>query len=157
MSDKVLHRTEGSTPKAHGHRPLAHRTGVAFAAHHVTQRRRTARSTAAPNWGLFCAGASRAPLTTRKGKTLTATQEKTTAFRTAMRPSVALSAIVGSQPMARVEATKRVWEYIKGRNLQSPTNRCSILCDDALKAVAGKAEVTAFEMTGLVNRNLASV
>jgi chromatin remodeling complex protein RSC6 len=59
--------------------------------------------------------------------------------------------------MERIEATKRLWEYIKGRNLQSPANRRSILCDDALKAVAGKDEVTAFEMTGLLSRNLLAV
>jgi DNA topoisomerase-3 len=91
------------------------------------------------------------------GKNLTTTPDKTTAFMTAMRPSAALSAIVGSHPMARIEATKRVWEYIKGRNLQCPVNRRSILCDDALRAVAGKDEVTAFEMTGLVSRNLLAV
>ena len=85
------------------------------------------------------------------------TAKKTTAFMTAMRPSAALAAIVGSQPLARTEATKRLWEYIKARNLQNPANRRNILCDDALKAVMGKDEVTMFEMTGVVSRNLASV
>jgi len=76
---------------------------------------------------------------------------------TAMRPSAALSAIVGSQPLARTEAIKRLWDYIKARNLQNPSNKRNILCDDALKAVMGKDEVTMFEMTSFVSRNLTSV
>jgi DNA topoisomerase-3 len=86
----------------------------------------------------------------------TPTPKKTTGFMAVLRPSAALAAIVGSEPLARTEATKRLWDYIKARNLQNPTNRRNILCDDALKAVMGKEEVTMFEMTALVSRNLAS-
>jgi DNA topoisomerase-3 len=85
------------------------------------------------------------------------TPKKTTAFMTLMRPSAALAAVVGSQPLARTEATKRLWDYIKARNLQNPANRRNILCDDALRAVMGKDEVTMFEMTGLVSRNLTAL
>jgi DNA topoisomerase-3 len=85
------------------------------------------------------------------------TPKKKTAFMTAMRPSAALAAIVGSQPLARTEATKRLWEYIKARNLQNPANRRNILCDAALKAVMGKDEVTMFEMTALVSQHLTAV
>jgi chromatin remodeling complex protein RSC6 len=74
----------------------------------------------------------------------------------ALRPSAALAAIVGSEPLPRTEATKKLWEYIKARNLQNPANKRNILCDGALKAVMGKDEVTMFEMTGLVSRHLAS-
>lgn len=76
---------------------------------------------------------------------------------TALQPSAALAAIVGSQPLARTEATKRLWDYIKARNLQNPVNRRNILCDDALKVLMGKDEVTMFEMTGLISRHLAPV
>ena len=85
------------------------------------------------------------------------TPKKKTAFMTAMRPSAALAAIVGSQPLARTEATKRLWEYIKARNLQNPANRRNILCDAAMKAVMGKDEVTMFEMTALVSQHLTAV
>ena len=75
---------------------------------------------------------------------------------TALRPSAALAAIVGSEPLPRTEAIKRLWDYIKARNLQNPANKRNILRDDALKAVMGKDEVTMFEMTGLVSRHLSS-
>jgi len=71
-----------------------------------------------------------------------------------LRPSAALAAIVGAEPLPRTEAIKRLWDYIKARNLQNPANKRNILCDDALKAVMGKGEVTMFEMTGLVSRHL---
>ena len=76
---------------------------------------------------------------------------------TAMRPTPELAAIVGSEPLARTEATKRLWDYIKARNLQNPENKRNILCDEALRAVMGKDEVTMFEMPGIVSRNLVPV
>ena len=82
------------------------------------------------------------------------TVRKNSAFMKALTPSPELAAIVGSQPLPRTEVTKRVWDYIKARNLQNPANKRNILCDDALKAVMGKDEVTMFEMTGLVGRHL---
>ena len=84
----------------------------------------------------------------------TAATEKSSAFMKALTPSPALAAIVGSEPLPRTEVTKRLWDYIKAHNLQNPANKRNILCDDALKAVMGKDEVTMFEMTGLVGRHL---
>jgi DNA topoisomerase-3 len=85
------------------------------------------------------------------------TPAKTTAFMKALKPSAALAAIVGSEPLARTEVTKRLWDYIKAHNLQNPANKRNILCDTSLKAVMGKDEVTMFEMTGLVGKHLSSV
>jgi chromatin remodeling complex protein RSC6 len=72
----------------------------------------------------------------------------------ALRPSAALSVVVGSDPLPRTEVTKRLWDYIKARNLQNPANKRNILCDAPLRAVMGKDEVTMFEMTGLVGKHL---
>ena len=72
----------------------------------------------------------------------------------ALKPSAALAVIVGSDPLPRTEVTKRIWDYIKARNLQNPANKRNILCDAPLRAVMGKDEVTMFEMTGLVGKHL---
>jgi len=85
------------------------------------------------------------------------TPAKTSAFMKALRPSAALAAIVGSEPLPRTEVTKRLWVYIKAHNLQNPANKRNILCDASLKAVMGKDEVTMFEMTGLVGKHLSPV
>ena len=84
----------------------------------------------------------------------TKTAAKTTAFMKELTPSPELAAIVGAQPLPRTEVTKRLWDYIKARNLQNPANKRNILCDAQLKAVMGKDEVTMFEMTGLVGQHL---
>ena len=81
--------------------------------------------------------------------------QKSGAFMKALKPSPELAAIIGAEPLPRTEATKRIWDYIKQRNLQNPANKRNILCDDALKAVMGKDEVTMFEMTGLVSKHMA--
>ena len=85
------------------------------------------------------------------------TPQKNSAFMKAMKPSPALAAVIGPEPVPRTEVTKRLWAYIKERNLQNPANKRNILCDDKLKAVMGKDEVTMFEMTGLVGRHLSAV
>jgi len=86
--------------------------------------------------------------------TETKTTPKTTAFMKDLAPSPELAAIVGTQPLPRTEVTKRIWEYIKARDLQNPANKRNILCDERLKAVMGKDEVTMFEMTSLVGQHL---
>jgi chromatin remodeling complex protein RSC6 len=79
---------------------------------------------------------------------------KNPAFMKALKPSPELAAVVGSDPLPRTEVTKRLWDYIKTHNLQNPANKRNILCDQKLKNVMGKDEVTMFEMTGLVGKHL---
>ncbi len=75
-----------------------------------------------------------------------------------MRPyklSAELTAVVGAGPMPRSQVVKKMWEYIKGKDLQNPKNKRNILADDKLKAVfGGKSEVTMFEMAKLINNHL---
>jgi len=77
------------------------------------------------------------------------------AFMKAMNPSADLAAVVGAQPQPRTEITKRVWAYIKKNNLQDAKERRMINADANLKKVfGGKAKVSMFEMTKLVNNHL---
>jgi upstream activation factor subunit UAF30 len=77
------------------------------------------------------------------------------AFMKAMKPSAALGAVIGSNPMPRTEVTKKIWLYIKKHGLQDSKNRRNINADDALKVVfGGKKQVSMFEMTKLVNKHL---
>ena len=70
-------------------------------------------------------------------------------------PSPELAHIVGSKPLSRGEAMKRVWDYIKKHNLQDPENRRMIRADDNLRAVFdGNAQLSMFEMTGYISRHL---
>ncbi|MCL4744711.1 MAG: SWIB/MDM2 domain-containing protein [Burkholderiaceae bacterium] len=76
------------------------------------------------------------------------------AFMKALTPSAALAAIVGNKPLPRTEVVKKIWEYIKKGKLQDEVNRRMINADKALREVFGKAQVSMFEMTKLVNKHL---
>ena len=77
------------------------------------------------------------------------------AFMKPMNPSAALGAVIGTSAMPRTEVTKKIWAYIKKNNLQDKKNRRNINADDKLKPVfGGKAQVSMFEMTKLVNKHL---
>jgi upstream activation factor subunit UAF30 len=77
------------------------------------------------------------------------------AFMKPMNPSATLAAVIGSNAMPRTEVTKKIWAYIKKNNLQDKKNRRNINADEKLKPVfGGKAQVSMFEMTKLVNKHL---
>lgn len=66
-----------------------------------------------------------------------------------------LEAVVGKGPLSRGDVVKKIWEYIKGNNLQNPDNKRNIIADDKLLPLfGGKKEVNMFEMTKLVSGHL---
>jgi upstream activation factor subunit UAF30 len=70
-------------------------------------------------------------------------------------PTPALAHIVGSQPLSRGDAMKRVWDYIKKHDLQDPENRRRIRADDNLRVVFdGNDSLSMFEMTAYISRHL---
>jgi len=77
------------------------------------------------------------------------------AFMKPLTVSAELAAVVGNGPMPRSEVVKKLWVYIKGKNLQDPVNKRNIKADAALKKVfGGKDVVNMFEMTKLVSKHL---
>ena len=77
------------------------------------------------------------------------------AFMQAMQPSAALAKIVGDKPLPRTEVVKKLWAYVKKKDLQDKKERRNINADDLLREVfGGKKTVSMFEMTKLVNDNL---
>lgn len=77
------------------------------------------------------------------------------AFMKPLNVSPELAAVVGNGPMPRSEVVKKLWAYIKEKNLQDPQNKRNINADEVLKKVFdGKATVNMFEMTKLVSKHL---
>ena len=77
------------------------------------------------------------------------------AFMKPLNVSAELTAVVGKGPMPRSEVVKKLWVYIKSKNLQDANNKRNINADAALKKVfAGKDVVNMFEMTKLVSAHL---
>ena len=76
-------------------------------------------------------------------------------FMKEMTPSAALAEVVGNKPLPRTEVVKKLWAYIKKNGLQDAKNKRQINADDKLKPIfGGKKNVTMFEMTALVNKQL---
>jgi len=77
------------------------------------------------------------------------------AFMKPLSVSSELAEVVGKGPMPRSEVVKKLWAYIKSKNLQDAKNKRNINADEALKKVfGGKSVVNMFEMTKLVSKHL---
>ena len=88
-------------------------------------------------------------------KKAAAKRKPNAAFMRPVTPSTALAAVVGSSPLPRTELTKKLWQYIKRNGLQDTKNRRNINADDKLRPVfGGRAQVTMFDMTKLVNKHV---
>ena len=83
-----------------------------------------------------------------------AKSKKDSAFNKPVTPSKDLAAIVGDKPLPRPEIVSKMWEYIKGKNLQNPSNKREILADDKLKKVFGADKATMFELNSHISRHV---
>lgn len=72
-----------------------------------------------------------------------------------MNLSAELEEVIGKGPMPRSQVVKKMWEYIKAKDLQNPENKRNIIADEKLLPIfGGKKEVTMFEMTKLLSAHL---
>ena len=76
------------------------------------------------------------------------------AFMKALTLSPALAAVVGDKPLPRTEIVSKLWIYIKAKGLQDKVNKRMINADEKLRAVFGKAQVSMFEMAGLIGKHV---
>jgi upstream activation factor subunit UAF30 len=76
------------------------------------------------------------------------------AFMKALTPSAELAAIVGASALPRTEVVSKLWTYIKKNKLQDAVNKRMINADSKLKEVFNKAQVSMFEMAGLIGKHL---
>lgn len=60
---------------------------------------------------------------------------RATGRREANRVSDSLSALVGETRLSRPQTVKRIWEYVKERDLQDPSDKRFIICDEPLRTV----------------------
>jgi DNA topoisomerase-3 len=71
-----------------------------------------------------------------------------------LTPSTDLAAVIGTEPVARTQVVKKLWDYIKANGLQDATNKRAINADARLLPVFGKPQVTMFELAGIVGKHL---
>lgn len=56
--------------------------------------------------------------------------------------------------LSRPQTVKKIWEYVKARELQDPNDKRQIRCDDAMRAVFKQDRVHMFTMNKILNQNL---
>lgn len=60
---------------------------------------------------------------------------------------------IGPQ-LSRPQVVKKLWEHIKGNQLQDPNDKRQIRCDERMQAVFKQAKVDMFQMNKLVGNHL---
>lgn len=77
------------------------------------------------------------------------------AFMAPLTPSATLGEVIGAKPVARTEAIKKIWDYIKKNKLQDTANKRNINADAKLKALFdGKSQVSMFDLAKIINKHL---
>ncbi len=90
-------------------------------------------------------------------KTVKPKAARKTTSAAGLQPSAALAAVIGSEPVARPQVIKKLWDYIKANGLQDAANKRAINADTKLLTIFGKPQITMFELAGIVGKHLASV
>lgn len=81
--------------------------------------------------------------------------KKTGGLSKPLTPSSELAAVTGNGQIARSEAVKKMWDYIKANKLQDEKDKRSINADAKLKPIfGGKDKVTMFEMNSHLAKHL---
>ncbi|KAG9562442.1 SWIB-domain-containing protein, partial [Aureobasidium melanogenum] len=79
---------------------------------------------------------------------------RTGGFHKPMNLSEPLSALLGETQLSRPQTVKKIWEYVKLRDLQDPADKRQIVCDDAMRAVFKTDRVHMFTMNKILTQNL---
>ena len=76
------------------------------------------------------------------------------AFMAPLTPDAELAQVVGNKALPRTEIVKKVWDYIKSKNLQDAKNKRMINADDKLRPLFGKDQISMFELAKVVNDHI---
>ncbi|BBH09519.1 SWIB complex BAF60b domain-containing protein [Prunus dulcis] len=65
-----------------------------------------------------------------------------------------LQEFVGEPEMARTEVVKRIWAYIREKDLQDPKNRRNIRCDESLHSLFRVNSINMFQMNKVLSKHI---
>ncbi|KAL2868752.1 SWIB/MDM2 domain protein [Aspergillus lucknowensis] len=78
-------------------------------------------------------------------------------FHKPLNLSPALSALLGgAATLSRPQTVKKLWEYIHRHDLQDPSDKRQIRCDEPMRAVFKQDRIHMFTMTKILSQNLYS-
>ena len=88
-----------------------------------------------------------------KPKKVTAKKEKQSG-EGGKQLSPALAELIGSDTLERPQVVKKIWDYIKERQLQDPQDKRMIIPDEKLSKVLGTKPVSMFQLNKLLSAHL---
>ena len=96
---------------------------------------------------------------TTKCTTKCTKSKKTTGkgLSTPVQPDNVLGAIVGMKAMPRTEIVKKLWDYIKAKNLQDANDKRTILADEKLKPLFGADRLNMMKLAGCISQHVTKV
>ncbi|PWA76674.1 DEK, C-terminal [Artemisia annua] len=65
-----------------------------------------------------------------------------------------LQKLIGEPEMARTEVVKKIWVYIKEKDLQNPKDKRKILCDDTLHEIFRVKSINMFQMNKALTKHI---
>ncbi|ESQ30535.1 hypothetical protein EUTSA_v10011568mg [Eutrema salsugineum] len=65
-----------------------------------------------------------------------------------------LQAFTGTPQLARTEVVKMLWSYIKENNLQDPSDKRTIICDESLRSLFPVDSINMFQMNKLLTKHI---
>ncbi|KAK9691153.1 hypothetical protein RND81_09G179800 [Saponaria officinalis] len=84
----------------------------------------------------------------------TTKKKRGTGFTRLCSLSPQLHDFVGVSEMARTEVVKRLWAYIRENDLQDPSNRRNIKCDDKLHSIFRVNTINMFQMNKVLSKHI---
>lgn len=85
------------------------------------------------------------------------TETKGKGLSVPVQPDGVLGAIVGTNAMPRTEIVKKLWDYIKARNLQDANDKRTILADDKLRPLFGADKLNMMKLAGCISQHVTKV
>jgi len=80
--------------------------------------------------------------------------KRTGGFHKPLALSAQLSALLNETQLSRPQTVKKIWEYIRANNLQDPSDKRQIICDDQMRSVFKSDKVHMFTMNKIINTHL---
>ncbi|XP_055815797.1 upstream activation factor subunit spp27-like isoform X2 [Solanum dulcamara] len=65
-----------------------------------------------------------------------------------------LQKLVGESELGRPEVVKKIWAYIREKNLQNPKNKRKILCDEVLTGIFRVKTIDMFQMNKVLSKHI---
>lgn len=89
-----------------------------------------------------------------RGASPVSTGQSLTVSQKPMQLSEPLADMLGESQLSRPQTVKQIWAYVKSRDMQDPSDKRQILCDEKMRAVFKSDKVHMFTMNKLLASHL---